>query len=217
MQVLGNLRQSSASARGVTEGTTFGEVLERAGYPQDLAQLNYRIARYGRSNALAAHYRNAGMLIFRRDYNRNRWVLGETLDELAPVSETYQGKDFGVAQSVVCLRGQMFRGYIKQHGRQIRRDSGLLWALANRLTRVPFPADRFEEDGMILGIKLITTSGNPEALKMLKQIGAAPGDDVPAEARAYAGKLERNQPVPAAEPDEAGDAEETEEQPAAKK
>ena len=147
------------------------------------------------------------MLIFRRDYTRNRWVVGETLDELAPASETYQGKDFGIAQSIVCLRGQMFRGYIKQHGRQIRRDPGLLWALANRLTRVPFPSDRFEEDGMILGVKLITTSGNPDALKMLRQIGAAPGDDVPAEARAYANKLERKQPLTAADPDEPAAAE----------
>ena len=217
LQVLGDLHKSSASARGMPEGVTFGEVLERAGLPQDLNQLNYRIARYGRSNALAAYYRNAGMLIFRRDYHRNRWVLGETLDELAPVSEAYQGKDFGVAQALVCLRGEIFREYIKRHGRQIRRDSGLLSSLANRLTRVPFPSDRYEADGMLIGVKLITVSGNPDALKMLKQIGAAPGDDIPAEARAYAGKLERNQAVPAAEPDTAADAADADEPSAEKK
>jgi hypothetical protein len=201
-QLFADLHKSGATARGVAEGTTFGEVLERAGMPQDLTQLNYRIARYGRSNAMAAHYRDGGMLIFRRDYQRNRWVVGETLDELAPVSDTYLGKDFGVAQSLVCLRGTMFRAYIKQHGRQLRRDPGMLWGLANRLTRVPFPSDRFEEDGMQIGVKLITTSGNPDALKMLRQIGAAPGDDIPEQARAYARKLEKNQPLPAAEPDE---------------
>ncbi|HTU64939.1 MAG TPA: hypothetical protein VMF52_03225 [Steroidobacteraceae bacterium] len=206
MQELGALRQSSASARGMAPGSTFGEVLERAGYPQDLTQLNYRVARYGRSNALVAHYRNGGMLIFRRDYARRHWVLGETLDELAPVSETYKGKDFGIAQSVACLRGTMFRGYIKGQGRRIRADNGLLWSLANRLTRVPFPSDKFEEDGMLVGVKLITTSRDPEALTMLRQIGAAPGDDIPEEARAYARKLERNQGVPAAEPDEPEDA-----------
>ena len=217
MEMLAGLRNSSASARGVAPGATFGEVLERAGYPQDLKQINYRIARYGRSNALVAHYRNAGMLIFRRDYTRNRWVLGETLDELAPVSQTYQGKDFGVAQSVACLRGEMFRGYIKSHSRQVRGDTGLLWSLANRLTRVPFPSDRYEEDGMLIGVKLITTSRNPEALQMLRQIGAAPGGDVTEAARAYAGKLERNQPLPAAEADDPADVAEVDEAPAAEK
>jgi hypothetical protein len=42
---------------------------------------------------------------------------------------------------------------------------------------------------------------------MLKQIGAAPGEDVPEEASAYARKLERNQPLPAAEPDDPVDSE----------
>jgi hypothetical protein len=205
MQLFGDLHRSSSSARGVAEGTTFGEVLERAGMPQDLTQLDYRVARYGRSNAMAAHYRNGGMLIFRRDYQRNRWVVGEVLEELAPVSETYHGKEFGVAQSFVCLRGTIFRAYVKQHGRQLRRDQEMMWGLANRLTRVPFPSDRYEEDGMLIGVKLITTSRDPDALKMLRQIGTAPGEGVPEEARAYARKLEKNQPLPAVEPDEPAD------------
>jgi hypothetical protein len=200
MQQLGTLRGSSASARGMTLGSTFGDVLDRAGLPQDLEQLSYIIARYGHTNALVAHYRNAGMLIFRRDYVRKHWVLGETLDELAPVSATYEGTQFGIAQTIACMRGRMFREYIKRHGRKIRRDSGLLWTLANRLTRVPFPSDRYEEDGMLVGVKLIAGSRDPEALQMLRQIGAAPGEDIPAEARAYARKLERNA-LPAEEPE----------------
>ena len=87
----------------------------------------------------------------------------------------------------------------------------MLWALADRLTRVPFPADRYEEDGMLLGIKLIVLSRHPDSLKMLQQIGAAPGDDIPEEARAYARKVEKSQPLPAADPDEPADAEDADE------
>jgi hypothetical protein len=211
MQMLGTLPNASASARGTPEGTTFGEVLERAGFPQELTQMNFRIARYGRSNAMVANYRNGGMLIFRRDFTRNRWVVGEALEELGPVSEKYQGANFGVAQAVASLRGTMFRGYIKGNARKIRADPGILWALADRLTRVPFPSDRYEEDGMLLGIKLIVLSRHPDSLEMLQQIGAAPGDDIPAEARAYARKVEKNQALPAAEPEEPADAEDADE------
>jgi hypothetical protein len=219
MQHLSTLRGSSASARGVPRESTLGETMDRAGLPQDLEQLSYTIARYGHTTALVAHYRNAGMLIFRRDHARKHWVLADTLDELAPLGDTYQGKDFGVAQSLVCLRGRVFREYIKRHGRQIRRDRGLMWALANRLTRVPFASDRLEEDGLLVGVKIIASSRDPEALRMLQQIGAAPGDDIPEEARAYARKLERNgvtaEGSPGAEePDEAGEADDAENPPA---
>jgi len=191
-------RTGGSNLSGVVLGMPFGEVLQRAGVPQDLSSLTLRIARYGRADVLVAHYAGSGMLMFRRDPTGGKWLLADTFDEIYPVSETYKGPQFAVAQSLACLHGESFREYVKTHGRAIRQDVGLTWALTNRLSKTPFPADRYEEDGMLVGLKLIVTSRHPEKLDMLKQIGAAPGDKVPEAARAYVTKLEGRTATPAA-------------------
>jgi hypothetical protein len=193
-QQLKPLRRAGVSARGIGQGASFGEVVERAGMPQDLSSLTLRIARYGRPTVLAAHYAGVGVLIFRRSEG-SRWLLVDTLEELYPVADTYKGKHFGIAQSLACLRDDTFRVYVKAHGREIRRDPDLTWALANRLSRSPAPTNRLEEDGMLVAVKLLVTSRHPDTLAMLKQIGAAPGEKVPELARDYAAKLEREAPT----------------------
>jgi hypothetical protein len=162
--------------------------------PQDLSSLTLRIARYGRPSVLGAHYAGVGVLIFRRAEG-NRWLLADTLEELYSVADTYKGKHFGIAQSLACLRGETFRVYVKDHGREIRRDADLAWALAHRLSRTPESADRLEEDGMLVAVKLLVTSRQPDTLAMLKQIGAAPGEKGPQLARDYAAKIEREAPT----------------------
>jgi hypothetical protein len=193
-QQLKALRSSGVSARGVGQGASFGEVVLRAGMPQDLSSLNLRIARFGRPSVLGAHYAGVGVLIFRRSEG-NRWLLVDTLEELYPVADKYKDKHFGIAQSLACLRGATFRVYVRAHAREIRRDADLAWALADRLSRVPLPADREEEDGMLVAVKFLVTSRHPDTLAMLKQIGAAPGGKVSELARDYALKIEREAPT----------------------
>ena len=157
---------------------------------------------------MVAHYRGS-LLMFHRP--EGYWVLYDTYGELAPVDAALTGRKFGIAQSLVSLRGDGFRVYIKEHGREIRKDRDYLWALANRLTRAPFPSDRYEEDGLFVALKLIVNSRHPESLKMLRQIADAPGDKLAEDARAYVRKLEGSagwQQVEAQEADAGAEAKE---------
>lgn len=194
-KLLSSIGNSSKTAGGIEPGATFGEVVQRAGVPQELTSMTLRVARYGRQSALVAHYSGSGLLMFRRAAG-DQWTLVDSFAELFPVSETYKGTQFGIAQSLACLRGETFRVYLKTHAREIRQDPGLMWALTHRLIATPFPADDFEEDGMLVAVKLIASSRHAESLDMLKQIGAAPGEDVPEAARDYARKLARQAATP---------------------
>lgn len=178
---------------GVATSMPLGEVLERAGLPRDFSSVSMRIARYGHQTVLAAHYAGSSMLIFRRDFSRNRLVLVDRFDEQFPVSESYQGPNFSVAQSIACMRALGFRDYIKNHSRVIRAETQLLWALANRAAATPFPADDFEEDGMLVSLAWIYVSRDADATAMLRKVGASPGDKVPKVARAYADSLAEKQ------------------------
>jgi hypothetical protein len=182
-------RSGKRNVRAVATGMPLGEVLELAGLPTDFSSLTLRVARWGHSTVLAAHYGGSGMLIFRRDFARNRLVLADTFDEQYPVSETYRGSNFGTAQSIACLRALPFRDFVKGNNREIRADTQLLWALANRMSATPFPADDFEEDGMLVSLAWIYVSRNPESLAMLRKVAESPGDKVPKVAREYADKL----------------------------
>lgn len=165
------------------EGTPFGHVLVSAGVPVQLTALL--------GSTLAAHYPGTGILIFRRESVGGQWLLGQTLVELFPVAETYTGTQFAIAQSLACLRSRSFRLFVKSNDRVIRREPALLWALANRLSAAPVPSDRYEEDGMLVAVKVIASSQQAEAVEMLKRIGAAPGGKASEAARDYALKLER--------------------------
>jgi hypothetical protein len=186
-QQLKSLGQASGAIRGFSRGTTFGSVMRSAGLPLDFEPVTLHIARWGRSMTMVAHYRGSLLMFHRPEGN---WVLYDTYGELAPVDAGLTGRKFGIAQSLVSLRGDGFRVYIKEHGREIRQDRDYLWALANRLTRSPFPSDRYEEDGLFVALKLIVNSRHPESLKMLRQIADAPGDKLAEDARAYVKKLE---------------------------
>jgi hypothetical protein len=189
-QQLSELQRAGAHGlERVTTGMLLGEVLELAGIPRDFSSLTLRVARWGHQTVLAAHYAGSGMLIFRRDFTRNRLVLADTFDEQFPVGETYKGSNFAMAQSIACMRALPFRDYVKIHGRTIRPDTQLMWVLANRMSATPFPADDFEEDGMLVSLEWIYTSRDAESLEMLRKVAASPGDKIPRTARAYADKL----------------------------
>jgi len=186
-------RMNAHGVKRVTTGMSLGEVLELAGIPQDFSSLTLRVARWGHSTVLAAHYGGSGMLIFRRDFDRNRLVLADSFDEQFPVKESYKGSNFAVAQSIACMRALPFRDYVKTHNRVIRSDTQLMWALADRMSATPFPADDFEEDGMLVSLAWIYASRNPESLEMLRKVAAAAGDKIPKVAREYADKLATRQ------------------------
>lgn len=174
---------------GVSTGMPLGEVIERAGLPRDYSSLTLRVARWGHQTVLAAHYDGSGMLIFRRDFDRNRLVLADTFDEQYPVGESYKGPNFAVAQSIACMRALPFRDYVKTHARVIRSETQLMWVLANRMSATPFPADDFEEDGMLVSLAWIYSWRDPESLEMLRKVADSPGDKIPKVAREYADKL----------------------------
>jgi hypothetical protein len=178
------------SFRSFPQGTTFGTVVRSVGAPVSLHEQTLHVGDWTHLAVLVAHYRGTGMLLFRTRPD-NQWVLVATLRELVYVDETLESKKFAIAQSLTCLRGDNFRAYVKQHGREIRQDLDLLWVLTNRLSRITVPVDRFEEDGMLVAVKLIVNSRKPESWTMLKQIGASPGEKVPESARAYLSTLER--------------------------
>ena len=104
-----------------------------------------------------------------------------------------KGSNFAVAQSIACMRALPFRDYVKTHNRVIRSDTQLMWALADRMSATPFPADDFEEDGMLVSLAWIYASRNPESLEMLRKVAAAAGDKIPKVAREYADKLATRQ------------------------
>lgn len=182
-------RQMSAAARGggsarfVRPGASLATVLEVAGAPQGMSALI--------GSTLALHYRGSGILIFHGDRATHVWTLGEVFPELFAVGDSFQGTRFEVAQSLASLRRKPIRLYIKVHTNDIRRDPELMWVLANRLSSNGAPTDRYEEDGLLVGLEIIVKSGHPETIAMLKQIGAAPGDKVPEDARSFAAKLEK--------------------------
>jgi hypothetical protein len=190
MQQLAGVKGSPAAARAMPLGATLGAVLQKGGMPRDLAEVTIQVARWGHQDMLAAHY-DGGMLVFSRSVPARQWLLVETLRELLSVREIYDGSRFDIAQGLACLRGFDFRSYVKMRARDIRDDGGLLWVLTRRMSRIPAPTDPFEEDGMLVGVKLIAVSRHPDAVRMLREIGAAPGDRVPTLARAYAEKLGR--------------------------
>jgi hypothetical protein len=191
-QQLRELEPGSASGISqVTQGMPFGEVIERAGVPRDFSSLTLRVARWGRSTVLVAHYGGSAMLIFRHDTTSNRWTLADSFPELSAVNENFKGTQFAVAQTLTCLRGLPFRDYIKINARTISRDPRLMWVLANRISATPFPADEFEQDAMLVAVEWMVRLRSDESLAMLKQIAAAPGDKVPKVAGEYVEKLER--------------------------
>jgi hypothetical protein len=198
LEMLGARQQAKGAGAGFAPGATLGEVLDRAGIPRELTSMTLRIAKYGRSTALAAHYDGTGLLMFRRQ-GAAEWVLADVFDELFPVGDTYKGSQFSIAQSLSALRGQALRMFIKANARAIRRDRELLWALTRRVSVSPFPSDKFEADGLQVGFKVIAGSRNPEVLAMLKMIAESPGDDAPPRARAYIEKFERQGALPPAE------------------
>ncbi len=199
LRMLSGRQQKRGAGAGIAPGVTLGEVLDRAGLPRELAPMTLRVAKYGRKSVLAAHYEGTGLLMFTR-LGAADWILADVFDELVPVNAAEQGPHFVVAQSLACLRGQALRIYVKSEARVIRQHRGLLWTLAERIAASPFPSDKFEEDGLMVGIEVIAGSRHPEAVAMLKKIGASPGEDFPKRARAYAEKLER-QGVPPAQPE----------------
>jgi hypothetical protein len=188
------LERPGADVSGIAPGTPLGEVLARAGMPRALSSITLRVGRFGQAEALAAHYAGSALLVFRRDGTPLRWLFVDAFDELYPVDESYQGERFGVAQALASLRGEMFRGYVKDEILTIRGDSTLMWALTHRLSKLPFPSDRFEEDGMLVGLELIKDSRHRESPAMLKEVGAAPGGKIPRTARSYARALARTMP-----------------------
>lgn len=159
------------------DGMALGPVLQQAGAPDALSAVIV--------NTLVLHYRNGGMLTFRRDRETRDWRLWRTDVEVFPVSESIRGPKFELAHELACLRGKRFRVFVKVHEAEIRQDPALLWVLATRLARNLTPVDRQEEDGLLVALKTILNSGNPDARAMLQQIAAAPGDVVPATARSY--------------------------------
>ena len=191
-QLMAAQRGGAHGVSMVGTGMALGDVLAVAGMPRDFSSLDIRIARWGQASVLAVHYDGSSMMIFRRDATRNRWMLADRFPELYPVSASYQGAQFATAQSLACLRGLPFRDFIKSNGRAIREDPRLMWAVANRLSSTPVPADEYEEDGMIVGMKWIVVSRHPESLAMLKKIAASPGDKLPKLAGEYVEKLEVN-------------------------
>jgi len=181
-------RQMSAASRGggsarfVRPGASLATVLDVAGAPTGMSALI--------GSTLAVHYRGSGILIFHGD-RAHAWTLGEIFPELFPLSDSLTGTRFEVAQSLASLRRKPIRLYIKVHTAEIRRDPELMWVLANRLSHNGTPTDRYEEDGLLVGLEIIVKSGHPDTIAMLKQIGAAPGDKVPEDARSFAARLER--------------------------
>jgi hypothetical protein len=180
---LASLSRSSSSARFVRKGASLATVLEVAGAPQGMSALI--------GSTLAVHYRDAGVLIFHGD-RAHLWTLGEVFPELVPLPVSLTGTRFEVAQSLASLRRKPIRLYVKVHEDEIRKDSELMWVLANRIAHNGTPTDRYEEDGLLVALEVIVKSGNPDALAMLKQIGASPGEKVPEAARSYAARLEKD-------------------------
>jgi hypothetical protein len=188
-------RRSAKPENELALGITFGDALQVAGAPRDLSGLTLRFWRYARSSLLVAHYDGIGMLIFRRG-SGGVWSLVDIIAELNPIGEAYQGENFAMAQALSCLRGEAFREYVKLHHPQFRTDSGALWALARRLARTPFPADRFEEDGMLVAIKVIVNSRDAQTIDMLKLIGDSADTHFARTAGAYARRLDRKRQNP---------------------
>jgi hypothetical protein len=188
-EYLASVDQAAKSPRGASIGTQFGRVLQTGGIPRDLTAITVRVARWGRATYLTAHYDGAGMFLFRKSAD-NEWTLADSLDEVYPVGKDFKGENFGLAQALVCLRGETFREFVKMNTRDIKNDRAALWAIAHRLSRTPFPTDRYEEDGMLVAVELIVRFGGDEAPAMLELIGNSPGTRIPETARAYARKLE---------------------------
>jgi hypothetical protein len=88
---------------------------------------------------------------------------------------SYKGSNFAVAQSIACMRALPFRDYVKTTTPGDSLGYPIDVALADRMSATPFPADDFEEDGMLVSLAWIYASRNPESLEMLRKVAAAAG------------------------------------------
>jgi hypothetical protein len=176
----------------IQPGQSLAQVLDSMGTPTDFTALILPIAKWGRTNRLVGHYAGAGMLIFRFDRAvKPQWVVAEPVDEPFDIKAVYAGKQFGVAQTLGSLRGESFRLYLKVNNRSFSRDASLLAVLGERLIALPYPADRYEEDGMEIAIKFVSRSKDPASTDLLRRIAATSGSKVPKIAQVYVTKRER--------------------------
>jgi hypothetical protein len=192
---------------GVYTSQGFAKVLAEIGAPDDMSTMTIRMA-YSRGSKLVAHYLGHGAIVLTlRNDTEDKWSVVEAIDEAFPVADLYQGKNAGIAQMIGSLRGGGIRDYLKFHGSVINRDAGLVAVLAKRLETIKFPADKLEDDGHAIAMRMIANRAKSDAVMMesLKRIAATnSGKKTKAAALKYVSSIERRQALPE-EPAEANE------------
>jgi hypothetical protein len=145
------------------------DILARLGSPDAVSGVT-QYGKWGRSATMVAHYIGTGLIAFRFDSHARKWLTFETATPLVSVVELYRGDQTGLANLIACFRGFAFRNLMKFYNRPILADPSMIDLLAERIADHSYESDKFDDDGMQMGVQLVAMAKDSKTSERLKKI-----------------------------------------------
>ena len=172
---LASRKKADRSAlKTIAPETNLVDVLQRLGAPDTVSGIT-QYGKWGRSATMVAHYVGTGLVALRFDAQMAQWLVFETAEQLVSVVGFYRGEQLGLANMIACFRGYAFRNVMKYYGRAILKEPEIMDLLAERIAVNSYVSDKFDDDGMRVGVQLIATSKDAKTAGRLKKIAESAG------------------------------------------
>lgn len=165
-KILADNRRSDRSRFGsITQGSTLVEILQALGAPDALTAWTVR------TQKMEVHYFGAGLIVLSIDnVDQPRWVTYTAARELMPIQKMYTGENLAIAQNLGSLQNKLLVQFYKTSGRRIHNDLSAMELTVRRITEIPYPDDRDEEEAVLRILKRFALSPDPRAGAVVKSI-----------------------------------------------